>query len=192
MQSEVYCKVSKWILHHCKTEQKHSLPKGRRRGRSAGPQGNPLQSHGPPKLYLGYYFSEGVNFKNEKMTRRIGSSSGTPASSGGPTVSKRTRWQFISPPICSSGQLALDLGPHSIQRGQFAICTGPPRTLFLYLDLGHNLSPRAPWSSNGPGWLLKWWKMIILWQCLLSFVTGKVSKKIIRAFLALDLWAPTC
>ena len=100
----------------------------------------PSKVMGPPKSYLGHYFLEGSISRTKKDTANrflIWDS----ASSRGPTVPKGTRWLFIGPLTCSSGQLALDLGPHlasgphDIQSGQLAICAGPPLTLFFFLIL---------------------------------------------------------
>ena len=84
---------------------------------SRGPWGPrvPRQSQGGFQNLFGPLFLDGVNFTNEKVTRQIGSLSGTPASSRGPLVSKRARLLCTSPP-CSSGQFALDLGCHLAPR----------------------------------------------------------------------------
>ena len=92
------------------------------------------------------------------MARQIGSSSGTPARSSGPMVSKETSSLFISPPPCFCGKLAIHLRPHLapgapyIQTGQSALCimymATPALSLFGYWS-------GTPSSHKGP-MISKW------------------------------------
>ena len=115
----------------------------------------------PPKSWghqnrIWTLFLEGGQFhERKKMTRQIGSSYRNPASSRGPMVSKRPRWLFISPPLALVANWLLIWGTIWLQGIQsqgasLFFVQGPRLLYFFYLDLEPHLSPRAPWSPNGP------------------------------------------